>query len=346
MKILYRPDIDNALKLWALDYLSDNVLSILDDPSEPGILAAKLLQRYSALIKEIISHKAPWKLPWICALFQIKEDGAHIRITPATFLNDAFGTTKSSQSADTSGALLSRNEFGNILRRHLEERLRTRIMVDCISSCPCVQFASHESCHEGSSDTHKPWNTRFNQRVRFHLLRIMILDEFYSISQVDKFSSRISNQRCGPSLPLFRSSREINTHVSLPRRLLQALDGALKPPGPLTGSKYALKGDLIPEAVEGFSTAKRWALGALTALGRPKSELQLEFADVSYMAAMKELKNGWERTANLESIRSAVSRATHLLGLLVDPPRLAWDGLTLYRLRDEGPDFSCAYFYY
>jgi hypothetical protein len=103
---------------------------------------------------------------------------------------------------------------------------------------------------------------------------------------------------------------------------------------------------LIPEAVEGFCTVKRWAFDALSALGRPKSELQLEFADVSYTGAMKELKNGWERTANLESIRSAVSRATHLLGLLVDPPRLAWDGLTLYRLGDEGPDLSCAYFCY
>jgi hypothetical protein len=120
----------------------------------------------------------------------------------------------------------------------------------------------------------------------------------------------------------------------------------LKPPGPLTGSKYALKGDLIPDALEGFCTAKRWALGALIALGRPNSELQPEFATVSYTEAMKELKSGWERTANPESIRSAISRATHLLGLLVDPPRLAWDGLTLYRLEDEGHKFSGPYFYY
>jgi hypothetical protein len=205
VNILHRPDLDNALKLWALDYFFDNVLSILNDPSEPGtILAAKLLQWYSSLIKEVASHKAPWKLPWICALFQIKEDGAHIRITPATFLDDAFKTTKRSQSADIVGALLSRDEFGNILRRHLAERFRTRIMVDRISSCPCVQFASHKSCHEGFPDT-QPCNSRFNQRVRFHLLRIMILDEFYFISQADKFSSRISNQRYGLSLPLFCS---------------------------------------------------------------------------------------------------------------------------------------------
>ena len=207
VNILHRPDIDNALKLWALDHLSNNVLSILNDPTEPGILAAKLLQRYSALIKEVTSHKAPWKVPWICALFHIKEDGAHIQITPATFLHDALGTTKSSKSAGISGALLSHNEFGNILRRHLAGRLRAHIMVDRISSCPCVQFGSHENCHEGFPDTHQPYNSWFNQRVRFHLLRIMILDEFYSISQVDKFSSQISNQRYGPSLPLFRSSR-------------------------------------------------------------------------------------------------------------------------------------------
>ena len=34
------------------------------------------------------------------------------------------------------------------------------------------------------------------------------------------------------------------------------------------------------------------------------------------------MKNGWEKKANMESIRSAVSRATHLLGLLLDPPDL------------------------
>ena len=202
VEILHRPDVDNALKLWALDYLSDNIFSILNDPSEPG-LAAKLLQWYFALIKEVVLHKAPWKLPWIYVLFLIKEDGEYIRITPATFLDDALKPTKSSQRAGISGALLSRNEFGNILRRHLAERLRTRITADRISSSPCVQFASHESCHKGFPDTHQPCNSRFNQRIQFHLLRIMILDELYSISKVDKFSYRISNQRYGPLLPLF-----------------------------------------------------------------------------------------------------------------------------------------------
>jgi hypothetical protein len=71
----------------------------------------------------------------------IKEDGAHIRITPATFFDNAFvGITKNSQSTNVSGPLLSRDEFGNILRWHLSERLRTRlrtrITVDRISPCP------------------------------------------------------------------------------------------------------------------------------------------------------------------------------------------------------------------
>jgi hypothetical protein len=78
---------------------------------------------------------------------------------------------------------------------------------------------------------------------------------------------------------------------------------------------------------------------ALIALGRPKSVPQPEFAAFSYSEAMEEMKNGLERKANLESIRSAVSRATHLLGLILDPPRLAWDGLTLYRLQTRAPIF-------
>jgi hypothetical protein len=39
-----------------------------------------------------------------------------------------------------------------------------------------------------------------------------------------------------------------------------------------------MKGELIPEALEGLLVVKRWALGAFTALGGPRVELQLEFA--------------------------------------------------------------------
>jgi hypothetical protein len=121
----------------------------------------------------------------------------------------------------------------------------------------------------------------------------------------------------------------------------------LKPLGPHTSSKYAPKGELIPEAMEGFLTVNRWAFGALTALGYPGAELQLEFAAGSYTEAMKELKSGWERTANLDRLRSAVSRATLLAGgLLLDPPPLAWDGLTLYRPREKGHDFPWVYYCY
>jgi hypothetical protein len=127
----------------------------------------------------------------------------------------------------------------------------------------------------------------------------------------------------------------------------------LKPPGPLTGGKYALKGELIPEALEGFLVVKRWSLGAFNALGYPRVELQLGFAAQagSYTEVMRKLTNGWERTANIDKLRGVVSRATHLLGgLLLDPPALAWDGITLYRVREEaweeGSDFSWAYYCY
>jgi hypothetical protein len=345
VEILHRPGLDNDLKLFGLDYLFDNVLSIVNGTFEPrAVPAVKLFQWYSALIREVASQEAPWKSPWVCTLFQIKEGGARIRITPATFLDEVSGTTKNFQSEDVSSPFLSRKEFGNNLKRLLSERLRNRTMADRISPCPYVHFASHGSRHEGFANTHQHFNSQFNQQIRFHLLCIIILDNLYSISKVDKFSYRTSIKRYGPSSSLSCSSCLKSILMPLSRRLLHALEGALKPPGPLTGSKYTLKGDLIPEALEGFLTVKRWAIRALTALGNPGVELQLDCAAGSYTEAMKELTDGWERTANLDRLRSAVSKATHLLGgLLLDPPRLAWDGITLYRLREEGSDFSWAY---
>jgi hypothetical protein len=215
VEILYRPGLDSALKLLTLDYLFDNGLSIVNETFETGAIpAVKLFWWYSALVREVALHKDPWKAPWICTLFQIKEDGALIRITPATFLDEAFGTTIKFQS-DVSGACLSHREFGNNLKRLLSERLRTRVLVDHISPNPYIHLASHESCHEVFANSRQLCNNRFNQRVQFQLLRIIILDNLYSVNRVDKFSTRISTQRYAPSLSIFCPSlSEADSHAS------------------------------------------------------------------------------------------------------------------------------------
>lgn len=135
--------------------------------------------------------------------------------------------------------------------------------------------------------------------------------------------------------------------MPLPRWFLRTLECALKRPSTFAGSKYALTGDLIPEASVAFLTVKRWAVGVLIALGHPRVEVQFEVSVGSYTEVMKELNGGWEKKANLDSLRNAVSRATQLFdGLLSDPPGLGWDGITLYRLREEGPNFPCVYYLY
>lgn len=185
VNILHRPGLENALKLFALDYLFDNLLFTLNDTFYPGaILAAKLLQWYSTLTREVALHETPWKSPPICTLFQITQDGARIRITPDTFLDEGSGTT-----------FLSCKDFVNKLRRLLSKRLCIRVMADRISPRSGVQFASHENCPKRLVVSHQLCNSQFNQQVRFHLLRIMILDNLYSISQVDKFPHRIGTQR-------------------------------------------------------------------------------------------------------------------------------------------------------
>ena len=122
----------------------------------------------------------------------------------------------------------------------------------------------------------------------------------------------------------------------LHRRLLYALKNALEFPGHLAISETTLNGEMIPEAWVGLSAVKRWALGALNPPSRSRGDAR------SYKGVIEELKNRWEKTENLSRIRSAVSKATHLLDLLLDPgtfsthSRYAWDGVTLYWLEEKG----------
>jgi len=116
----------------------------------------------------------------------------------------------------------------------------------------------------------------------------------------------------------------------------------LESPGHLTIAKTTLKGEMVPEARDGFSAVRRWALGALNVRSRPRGDVRVAFDARSSKKVTEELKSGWEKAENLSRIRSAVSNATHLLDLLLDPgarsthSRYAWDGLTLYWLQEEG----------
>ena len=209
--LLNHHGLDKAIELLALDYLFGGLWPILDCSSRSDAISAlRLLHRYSALMREVASNKTPWKLPWVCALFQVKEHGGQIRILPATFLYEGLMITKNSQSTDNHELSLSRVEFGDTLRRLLSERLRTRVMKgDNISSHlsifdPDVLCASHGFDGKRHEDyPHQVNNSWFSQRLRFHLIRIMILDNLYVISRVDNFHSRIRGQRCGTPFPLF-----------------------------------------------------------------------------------------------------------------------------------------------
>lgn len=127
----------------------------------------------------------------------------------------------------------------------------------------------------------------------------------------------------------------------LHRRLLHALKNALEFPGYLTIAETTLKGEMIPEARDGFSAVRRWALGTLNAPSRSRGDVRVVLNARSSEEITEELKSGWEKTEKLSRIRSAVSKTTHLFDLLWDPrafsthSRYAWDGITLY-LQQEG----------
>lgn len=163
--LLNHHGLDKAIGLLALDYLFEDLWPILNCSSRlDAILALRLFHWYSALIKEVASNKAPWKFPWVCVLFQVKEDSGQIRIMPATFLYEGSAVTKNSQSMDYPNVLLSQVEFGNNLRRLLSEHLHAHVMdVDGISSGLSIfdpgfisaSRWSNKKCHEGHSASYQ-----------------------------------------------------------------------------------------------------------------------------------------------------------------------------------------------
>jgi hypothetical protein len=134
-------------------------------------------------------------------------------------------------------------------------------------------------------------------------------------------------------------SFEIDPHAFF-SRLLYWLKHALQVPAYaayFTNVGAALK-DTIPEYRDGFFTVKLWALGALCAFSRSRGDFLRTFDPGFYQEVTDKLKKGWPEAADLDGIRNGVSIAIRLLELILDPPtsRHAWDGLTLYRLQDEG----------
>ena len=121
-------------------------------------------------------------------------------------------------------------------------------------------------------------------------------------------------------------------------------------PGYLTVAETTLNGKMVLEARDGFSSVKRWANGALNALGHSRGEVRVNIDACSRKKVTGELKSGWEKTEDLSRIRSAVSKATNLLDLLLDPGalpilhRYAWDGITLYWLQEEDTIVPWPYF--
>ena len=221
--LLNHGSLDQALQLLALDSLFDNRSSILKCFSRADAISAlRLFHRYSALVKEAASSKTPWKSPWLCTLFQFKKEGEHIRIVPETFLYERSAITQNSKPADKSGALLSQKKFGDNLRKLLSERLHARlveadnIITSRLSMLNPDMWCASDEKHHGDHAAPQPGHGWFSERVRFHLLRIIILDDLHSFSRIDNFHSRICAQRCGtllinyPPIPF-----EIDSHDSL-----------------------------------------------------------------------------------------------------------------------------------
>jgi hypothetical protein len=196
---------NKAIRLLALDHLFDDMSSALDVSSQAGTISSlQLFYEYSCLIRDAALDKAPWDSPWLTTLFQFEKNGEGIQIRPETALYEGYRTRLPSpgQSMDLkelSAVSLSREEFTRNLSMLLSERLRSRIAAKALIMLrlrlfdPCIQLVLHETCH--SDHYHQIDEEWFNRRARFHLLRIMILENLHAFDPFVDFRSRIWNQR-------------------------------------------------------------------------------------------------------------------------------------------------------
>ena len=202
--------LDKATKLLALDFFFDDMSTALDVSSQTGIVSSlEHFYEYSLLIKDAALDKAPWDSPWLNKLFQFEKDGEDIRIRPDTFLYKDYKTRRQSPSPlvehletrEPSAASLSREEFLQSLRQLLSERLTCRIRAkDRVTSNirlidPCIQLILYGTCRGDHTASHELDESWFNRRARFHLQRIMILDNLHAIDLADNFPTRIRSQR-------------------------------------------------------------------------------------------------------------------------------------------------------
>lgn len=197
---------NKAIRLLALDHLFDDMSSALDVSSQAGTISSlELFYEYSCLIKDAALDKAPWDSPWLTTLFQFEKNGEGILIRPETALyenhriREAPGQSMDLQESSTLS--LSREEFTRDLSMLLSERLRSRVatMARILSHLhlfdPCTQLVLHGTCRDDHIASHQLDEEWFNRRARFHLLRIMILENLHTSDPLVTFRGRIWSQR-------------------------------------------------------------------------------------------------------------------------------------------------------
>jgi hypothetical protein len=202
--ILRCDPLDRASKLLALDFYFDDMSSALDVSSQAGIVSSlHLFHEYSLLMRDCALENAPLDSLWFCTLFQIERDGEEVRTKPGTFIYEGSlrgDSPRPEEQSEASSVSLSIDNFSENINRLLWERLNTRISEkDRISSRPsifdpCIQVTLHRTCALDHSASHHLDESWFNQRVRFHLQQIMILDNLHTFGRTE-FVERIRYQR-------------------------------------------------------------------------------------------------------------------------------------------------------
>ena len=147
-------------------------------------------------MKDAALDKTPWNSPWHCSLFQIECCRKKVQMKPETAIYEHCNSSTTNVPPKSSARLtkLPRDEFCNSLKRLLWERLNARISEkDRVSSSlslfdPCLQSALHGSCGSPHDET------LFNQRVRFHLQHVVILNNLHALGLTET-PQRMESQR-------------------------------------------------------------------------------------------------------------------------------------------------------
>jgi hypothetical protein len=198
--ILLSQNLNKAVKLFALDRLFDDISVIVrNTPQSKAMSILDLFRQYSLIMIEAASEKTPWEVPWFRALFQFKKDGVRIDLQPATFLFDSIHTNQAAGGSGKSPLLLG--GFVKNMRRLLLDRLSTRtteeerIFAGLSRFNPYIHFVpitNNLGNQPGSQRSDEIW---FNDRIRVHLQRIMILDNLYGTNSASSRCVSTRDQR-------------------------------------------------------------------------------------------------------------------------------------------------------